>query len=66
MSKNYLILVWLALMVLFLQMRPMYTTEYICGKREKRVTFGYALLVFLPVIIWAGFRGNIADSLLSS
>lgn len=39
-----------------------YKTETVCGKMEKRLKFGAAFLVFVPIIIWAGFRGNIADT----
>ncbi|MBE5956511.1 MAG: hypothetical protein E7253_08665 [Lachnospiraceae bacterium] len=38
----------------------------IMGKMEKRWKWGPAMVLVLPYIIWAGFRPNFIDSLLSS
>ena len=67
MSEYILILGWMGAMLAFTQLQPVYRQEWVCGKLEYRVNWVFALLVFSPVMIWAGFRSTgIGDSLLSS
>lgn len=56
MSEYILIFVWLALMGVIARFVNVQKTENVLGENTYRFRFGMALLVFLPVIIWTGFR----------
>lgn len=63
MSQYILIFVWLGTMALICQQSiSVYKSEFILGKREYRLKFGVAFMIFLPVILMAGFRESIADT----
>lgn len=67
MSQYIFILIWI--MGMFLIKSTVvggYRTEYILGKKEIRMPWSFAFLIFFPIIIMATFRGNMGDSLLSS
>ena len=67
MDKNYiLILGWVAVMAILSMLTSVKRVETVCGKKEYRWRLGWAVVVYLPLIIWSGYRGNIGDSLLSS
>lgn len=58
MSSYVMIFVWLAAMVVLAQYVDSEKTEYVMGRKVRRMRIGYAVLVFLPVIIWAGLRDS--------
>lgn len=60
MSQYIFILVWIAAMF-FLKsvMSGGYRVENILGKKEYRVSWGFAAFAFCPVVIMATFRGDI-------
>lgn len=63
MSEYILIFGWLGLMAILVQNRGAYKEEYILGEYDYRLKFWVALLIFAPVIVWAGFRDtSIADT----
>ena len=62
MSNYYLILVWVAIAYLFERYVNVEKTEYVCGERVKRPTAAWAFAVFLPLVIWAGYRGYVGDT----
>lgn len=59
MSQYIFILVWIAAMF-FLKsvMSGGYRVENILGKKEYRVSWGFAAFAFCPVVIMATFRGD--------
>lgn len=62
MSNYYLILVWVAIVAILAMVMNVYRTEYVCGKRVRRMTPAFAWVVFLPLIIWTGYRGYVGDT----
>lgn len=63
MSEYLLILLWLAIMALFQQFVNTEETITVHGKKEKRVTWWFAILVFIPLVWYAANRGsNIGDT----
>ena len=64
-SNGYiLILIWVAVIGVAAVMAPewVYRTEFVNGKKVRRVTPLFAALAVLPLVIWAGFRGHIGDT----
>ena len=62
MSQYFLILIWMgiaALMTGFLKLRR---TETVLGSTVERYYPLWAFLIFLPILLMAGLRGNIADT----
>lgn len=59
-----LILIWTAVLALISVMDPerVYRTEKVNGKKVQRVTPQFAVTAVLPLVIWAGFRGNVGDT----
>ncbi len=63
MSQYIFIIIWILGMFLVKALTNVgYSPVYIMGKKEYRVSKGFAVFAFAPVIIMATFRGNIADS----
>lgn len=65
LSNGYiLILIWTAVMGAVAYMAPevVYRTELVNGEKVRRVTPLFAVAVILPLVIWAGYRGNIGDT----
>lgn len=62
MSSYIMIFVWLAAMVVLAQYVDSERTEYVMGQKVHRMRIGYAILVMLPIIYWAGTRGRIIDT----
>lgn len=66
LSNGYiLILIWVGVIAALAVMAPewVYRTELVNGDRVLRVTPLFAVVAVLPVVIWAGFRGNVGDTL---
>lgn len=62
MSGYIYILIWIAACYLITNVvRPIHR-EKICGDWEYRYDFKWALIIFLPVIIWCGFRVSFGDT----
>lgn len=62
MNYYYLILVWIAAVYIITVTVNLQKTEYVCGKRVHRYQLIWAFLIFLPLIIWSGYRGYIGDT----
>lgn len=63
MSQYVLILIWiLAMFAVKMLTNVGYEPVNILGRKEYRVSKGFAILAFAPVILMTTFRGNIADS----
>lgn len=58
MSGYIFILFWLAMMVLVANLKNTKRYELVHGMQEQRTKIGFAIMAFLPVIIWAGFRSG--------
>lgn len=52
------IVFWMALMGLLSIQFQTQRTEKVCGKSEMRCKPAFAFIVFLPIILWAGFRSG--------
>lgn len=62
MSGYYLILVWIVIAYFITHAINVQRIEYVCGRRVRRYSFAWAFIIFLPVIIWAGYRGYVFDT----
>lgn len=62
MSNYVLILLWLAFMAFLTLNRKLYRNELVDGRIEKRLGLFWAVLVFIPLVVWVGNRGYIGDT----
>lgn len=63
MSQYIFILIWImGIFLLRTMVNGSYRLEYVLGKKEYRISWGFAMLAFFPVIIMATFRGDMGDS----
>lgn len=62
MSNYILILVWIAIAAIVTRLINVKQTETVCGERVERFNPVWAFIIFVPLIIWAGYRGNIGDT----
>lgn len=65
LSNGYiLILIWIAVIGAAAVMAPewIYRTEFVNGVKVRRVTPLFAVVAVLPLVIWAGYRGNVGDT----
>lgn len=62
MSNYYLILVWIAFFAVLSMYIQMQRTEVVLGEKVQRMKWGWAFLLFVPLIIWAGNRGYVGDT----
>ena len=64
LSNGYiLILIWTAIVgILSLVVNGFYRVETVNGERVRRVTPLFAVVAVLPLVIWAGYRGNVGDT----
>ena len=66
LSNGYiLILIWTAIIGILslVSVNGFYRMETVNGERVRRVTPFFAVVAVLPLVIWAGFRGNVGDTL---
>ena len=56
MSKEILIIIWMGVMGVLSTQIQFKKIEFVEDKKVVRYSMGFALFVFLPIIIWAGFR----------
>ena len=61
-SKNLFLLGWIAIMWFFSHQIGAYRKEKVCGVTQVRPTWGFAILVFAPIIYFAAVRGGFADT----
>ena len=64
-SNGYiLILIWVGVLALLTVLAPewIYRTEPVNGKEVRRVTPFFAVVAVAPLVVWAGYRGNIGDT----
>ncbi len=63
MANNYIrILGWIAVIGVLSLMLDVKRRETVCGKEEYRYTPVWAVIAFLPLIIWCGNRGYVGDT----
>lgn len=63
MSKYILVLLWLTIVALMASQGRLKREEMVCGRMEHRYPYWFAFVVFIPIILMAGFRGTtFADS----
>lgn len=63
MSQYFFIIIWILGMFLVKALTNVgYSPVYIMGKKEYRVSKGFAVFAFMPVIIMAAFRSWIGDT----
>ncbi|MDY2812377.1 MAG: EpsG family protein [Dorea sp.] len=62
MSNYYLILVWVAVAGVLGMILQVKRIETVNGKKVCRYQPLWALIVVLPLIIWAGYRGHVGDT----
>lgn len=62
MSNYYLILVWVAVVWMITMCTQVRRTEYVCNEKVVRYTPLWAFVIFLPLVIWSGFRGYVGDT----
>ena len=62
MSEYILILIWLCVCASVADYLKLKKTELVCGVQEERYSWLFAFIVFLPIIIMAGTRGDFADT----
>ena len=63
MDKNYILIIgWVAVMAMLSVLTSVKQEETVCGKKEYRWRPVWAVVTFLPLIIWCGYRGNIGDT----
>lgn len=60
------LIIWIGIWVLMSVSMTDRKKIFVMGHKEERYNLLYAIIVFLPVILAAGFRVNTGDSLLSS
>ena len=56
MNMYYGILLWFAVMAFFTSTTNVEQKEYILGKKVRRYQWTVALIIFVPLIIWAAYR----------
>lgn len=62
MSQYIFILIWLAVMGVFASIMPVYRYENVLERRELRISWFWAISMFVPVVIMASLRKNIGDT----
>lgn len=62
MSQNIFLLGWLAVMYFISCQTNVFKRERVCGVMEYRPTWFFAILVFVPILWQAAFRGDIGDT----
>ena len=64
MDKNYILIIgWVAVMAMLSVLTSVKREETVCGKKEYRWRPVWAVVTFLPLIIWCGNRGaNVGDT----
>lgn len=58
MSGYIFVLIWMAIMAFGANLRNTKKYELVNGIKEQRTQMQFAILTFLPVILWAGFRSG--------
>ena len=58
----FLILIWLCVCACVADYLKLKRPELVCGIKEERYSWLFAFIVFLPIIIMAGTRGDIGDT----
>lgn len=62
MSMYLWILVWIGIVGVFASTGRLDRTERVNGECVRRIRPLFAFLIFLPLIIWTGYRGDIGDT----
>lgn len=62
MSNYYLILIWIAFFGFLMMVNQMMRTETVMGKRVERMQPLWAVVLVLPLVLWAANRGYAEDT----
>ena len=62
MSEYILILIWLGVCASVADYLKLKKPELVCGVQEERYSWLFAFIVFLPIIVIAGTRGDFGDT----
>lgn len=62
MSNYILILVWIVILGIAAMFINVKRPEVVCGEKVERYYVVWAFLIFVPLIIWCGYRGNVGDT----
>lgn len=62
MSGYYLILLWILFIGILSMILSVKREEKVCGEVKTCYTPYWATIVFLPLIIWSGYRGYVGDT----
>ena len=62
LSKNLFLIGWLAFMYVLSTQFNVYRKERVCGFTQYRFIWSFAILVFLPIIWQAAYRGDFVDT----
>jgi len=62
LSNYWWLLIWIFVAAVFVEIVPVTRYEEVLGKKEKRWGIFSAFLLVFPYLIWAGFRGDVADT----
>lgn len=62
MSNYYLILVWVAIVGVISLAVNVQRLEIVCDKNVYRYQPLWAVIIFLPLIIWTAYRGHVGDT----
>ena len=65
MSNYILILVWIVILGIAAMFINVKRPEVVCGEKVERYYVVWAFLIFVPLIIWCGYRGNVGDTSIS-
>ena len=65
MSNYILILVWIVILGIAAMFINVKRPEVVCGEKVERYYVVWAFLIFVPLIIWCGYRGNVGHPCIS-
>ena len=56
MNQYILVMLWMVIIYIISKTVNVYQEEYVCGKKEVRVTWGFAIFCVMPLIWWTATR----------
>lgn len=56
MNQYVLVMLWMVIIYIISKTVNVYQEEYVCGKKEVRVTWGFAIFCVMPLIWWTATR----------
>lgn len=62
MSNYYLIIVWIFIFAVLSRFVQMERTEVVLGQKAQRMQPLWAVVLVVPLVVWAGYRGYVGDT----